>query len=118
MKPPADLTRILSSHLRSAGTVEALFNCGVRWEETDPEKKIETTLSAMLKTAHDSRRQAGLDGWRRRLVRTPARQHAVRAPTRRVYGRLTLEDFRRPPHRRECGGSYSGSPQAATRGCT
>jgi len=97
MKPPADLTR---------------------WEETDPEKKIETTLSAMLKTAHDSRRQAGLDGWRRRLVRTPARQHAVRAPTRRVYGRLTLEDFRRPPHRRECGGSYSGSPQAATRGCT
>jgi len=52
MKPPADLTR---------------------WEETDPEKKIETTLSAMLKTAHDSRRQAGLDGWRR-LRRKRARR--------------------------------------------
>ena len=49
IRPPKDLTSILSWHLmlledrfpwgsRSTGTVEAVFACGVRWEETDREK--------------------------------------------------------------------------------
>jgi len=50
IQPPKDLTRILSWHFwwladrfpgaghRGTGTIEALFKCGVRWEETDPER--------------------------------------------------------------------------------
>ena len=50
IQPPKHLTPILSSHLwwlgdpfrfgnyRTAETVEAVLNCGVRWEETDPRK--------------------------------------------------------------------------------
>jgi hypothetical protein len=50
LKPPTDLTKILSSHLwwlgdrfpvaryRSAGPVEAVLSCGVRWDEPDSAK--------------------------------------------------------------------------------
>lgn len=49
MQPPRDLTRILSWHFwwledrfpnthRGTGAIEAILKCGVRWEETDPER--------------------------------------------------------------------------------
>ena len=53
IQPPKDLTSILSWHLRwlgdrfpwagrrGTGTIEALLTCGVRWEETNPERLTE-----------------------------------------------------------------------------
>jgi hypothetical protein len=72
MQPPKDLTRILSWHFRwledhfpytsagygGTGMIEAIFKCGVRWEERDPERLagIRRSLSRMsdyhLKSIH------------------------------------------------------------------
>jgi ankyrin repeat protein len=72
MQPPKDLTRILRWHFwwledrfpytstgyRDTGVIEAIFKCGVRWEERDPERLagIRRSLSRMsdyhLKSIH------------------------------------------------------------------
>jgi ankyrin repeat protein len=59
IQPPKDLTSILSWHLRwlgdrfpwaehrGTGTTEALLSCGVRWEETNPERLTEIRRSLL-----------------------------------------------------------------------
>ena len=59
IQPPKDLTSILAWHLlwvgdrfpwadrRGTGTIEALIKCGVRWEETDPERLTDIRRSLL-----------------------------------------------------------------------
>ncbi len=59
IQPPKDLTSILSWHLRwlgdrfpwagrrGTGTIEALLTCGVRWEETNPERLTDIRRSLL-----------------------------------------------------------------------
>lgn len=59
IRPPKDLTSILAWHLRwlgdrfpwadrrGTGTIEALLKCGVRWEETDPERLTDIRRSLL-----------------------------------------------------------------------
>jgi hypothetical protein len=68
MQPHKDLTRILSSQLwwlgdrfpgiayRSSGIVEAVLRCGVRWEETDPEKLTAIRRSLLRISDYDLKR--------------------------------------------------------------
>ncbi|OGL17563.1 MAG: hypothetical protein A3F92_09165 [Candidatus Rokubacteria bacterium RIFCSPLOWO2_12_FULL_71_22] len=99
MQPPRDLTRILSSHFwwlgdrfpgtgyRSTRTIEAVFGCGVRWEETDPGKLAGIRRSLLsvgddhLKTivARVGRPEICAPETYHELLRTPRMQERLRA---------------------------------------
>ena len=91
LQAPKDLTRILSSNLwwladrfpgtgyRSAGTVEAILGCGVRWEEPDPSKL--TSIRRSLLNVRDYELKSILSRLGRPEVCAPETYHElVRTP--------------------------------------
>ena len=111
LEPPKDLTAILSSHLwwlgdrflsgehRGASTVEALLACGVRWEETNPEKV--TGIRRSLLKVGDYELKTILSRLRRPEVCAPETyQELIRTP-RMQERALALGLVKKPVDERE-----------------
>ncbi len=111
VQPPKDLTRILSSHLwwlgdrspwadrRGTGTIEALLACGVRWEESNPERL--TRIRRSLLKVGDYDLKTVLSRMRRPEICAPETyQELIRTP--RIQKRLlALGLVKKPVSERE-----------------
>jgi hypothetical protein len=111
MRRPQDLTQILSWQLwrlgdrfpsagyRSTRTIEAVLGCGVRWEETDPEK-LSRIRRALLNVANDHLKTIAVRLGRSEVCAPETYHELLRTP--RMQERLrTLGLVKKPVTQRE-----------------